>query len=45
MNFNDKCYKIVKKIPKGKVISYKQIAEQLNCKSYRAIENFKKIKF
>ena len=39
MNFNDKCYKILKKVPIGKVVSYKQIARQLNSKAYRAVGN------
>lgn len=39
MKFNEKCYKILKKVPKGKVVSYKQIAEKLGCKAYRAVGN------
>jgi len=39
MNFNEKCYNVVKRVPKGKVISYKQIAEELGCKAYRAVGN------
>ena len=35
--FNEKVYEIVKKIPKGKVMTYKQIAYKLNSKAYRAI--------
>jgi len=38
-SFNEKCYKILKKVPRGKVVTYKQIAEQLNCKAYRAVGN------
>ncbi len=37
MNFRQKVYKIVEKIPKGKVMTYKQVAEKLNSKSYRAV--------
>lgn len=37
MKFNEKCYDICKKVPKGKVISYKQIVDKLKCKAYRAV--------
>jgi len=37
MKFREKVYKIVEKIPKGKVMTYKQVAEKLNSKSYRAV--------
>ena len=39
MNFNEKCYKILKIIPKGKVTTYKSIARKLNTKAYRAVGN------
>lgn len=39
MSFSDKCYKILKTIPKGKVTTYKAIAEALNSKAYRAVGN------
>ncbi|MBW2963399.1 MGMT family protein [Candidatus Woesearchaeota archaeon] len=39
MNFNQKVYKITKKIPKGKVATYKQIAKHINSKAYRAVGN------
>ena len=35
----EKVYNIVKTIPKGKVTTYKEIAEQLNTKAYRAVGN------
>lgn len=39
MSFNEKCYAILKTIPKGKVITYKAIAKALNSKGYRAVGN------
>ena len=35
--FNQKCWDLAKKIPKGKVTTYKIIAEKLNTKAYRAV--------
>lgn len=37
MKFAEKVYKVTKKIPKGKVSTYKEIAKALNCKAYRAV--------
>ena len=37
MNFKEKCYQILKKVPKGKVTTYKAIANSLNSKAYRAV--------
>ena len=37
MNFAQKVYLITKKIPKGKVSTYKVIAEKLGTKAYRAV--------
>lgn len=39
MKFAEKVYEITKKIPKGKVSTYKDIAEVLGCKAYRAVGN------
>lgn len=39
MKFSEKVYEVVKKIPKGKVSTYKAVAEALNCKAYRAVGN------
>ena len=36
-NFNEKCYDFLKKVPKGKVTTYKALAEALNSKAYRAV--------
>lgn len=37
MTFASDCYKLLKQIPKGKVTTYKIIAEKLGKKSYRAV--------
>ena len=37
MTFATDCYTLIKKIPKGKVTTYKIIAEKLRKKSYRAV--------
>lgn len=39
MKFAEKVYEITKKIPKGKVSTYKMVAEALGCKAYRAVGN------
>jgi methylated-DNA-[protein]-cysteine S-methyltransferase len=36
-NFQIKVYSLLKKIPKGKVTTYKILAQQLNIKAYQAI--------
>jgi len=38
-SFSQKCYNLLKKIPKGKVTTYKAIANKLNTKAYRAVGN------
>jgi len=37
MKFADKCYSILKKVPEGKVTTYKELANALNTKAYRAV--------
>lgn len=37
MSFNEKVWNLCKKIPRGKVTTYKIIAEQLGTKAYRAV--------
>jgi len=37
MCFPERCYKILRKVPKGKVTTYKAIASALNTKAYRAV--------
>jgi methylated-DNA-[protein]-cysteine S-methyltransferase len=38
-SFNQKCYNLLRQVPKGKVTTYKAIAEALNTKAYRAVGN------
>ncbi len=35
--FQNKVYKLCKKVPKGKVTTYKAIAEKMGTKAYRAV--------
>lgn len=37
MNFNQKVLNLTKKIPKGKITTYKIITKKLNTKAYRAV--------
>ena len=37
MKFTEKCYKLLKKVPKGKVTTYMAVAQALNTKAYRAV--------
>ena len=37
MKFKEKCYSILKKVPKGKVTTYKELANALNTKAYRVV--------
>jgi len=39
VNFNERVYEVVRRIPKGKVTTYKEIGRILNVKAYRAIGN------
>jgi len=39
MKFSKKVYRFTKKIPKGRVSTYQEIARALNCKAYRAVGN------
>ncbi|MBS3108346.1 MGMT family protein [Candidatus Woesearchaeota archaeon] len=39
MGFKERVYLLTKKIPKGRVSTYKTIAQKLNCKAYRAVGN------
>ncbi len=35
--FNEKCYSLLKKVPKGRVTTYKELAHALNTKAYQAV--------
>ena len=37
--FNERCYTLLRQIPKGKVTSYKEIARALGTTAYRAVGN------
>ena len=40
MTFKEKIYRVVKKIPKGKVLTYKEVAKRVGKpKAYRAVGN------
>ncbi len=39
MDFKTKVYSVVSKIPRGKVMTYKQLGRKINSKAYRAIGN------
>lgn len=36
-DFNQRCYELLKLIPKGKVTTYKEMANALNTKAWRAV--------
>ena len=38
-SFNERCYKLLRKVPRGKVTTYKALAEALGTKAYRAVGN------
>lgn len=38
-SFNERCYEILKRVPKGKITTYKEIAKALKSKGYRAVGN------
>lgn len=37
--FNQRCYKALKKVPRGRVTTYKALARALGSKAYRAVGN------
>src|SRR3989338_5379757 len=38
-SFSEKCYSLLRKVPKGKVTTYKILANALGTKAYRAVGN------
>lgn len=38
-SFDEKCYEVLKRVPKGRVTTYKEIALSLGTKGYRAVGN------
>lgn len=39
LTFNERCYALLKQVPKGKVTTYKALAEALGTKAYQAVGN------
>ncbi len=39
MNFNEKVWQLCKKVPRGRVTTYKEIASAMKTKAYRAVGN------
>jgi methylated-DNA-[protein]-cysteine S-methyltransferase len=39
MNFDERVWKVMERIPKGRVTTYSQIAKKLDTKGYRAVGN------
>ncbi|HLD86958.1 MAG TPA: MGMT family protein [Candidatus Nanoarchaeia archaeon] len=37
MGFNERCYALLRKVPKGKVTTYKALANALGTRAYRAV--------
>ncbi|MGV8142341.1 MAG: MGMT family protein [Candidatus Pacearchaeota archaeon] len=37
--FNERCYELLRQVPKGKVTTYKSLAEAMKTKAYRAVGN------
>lgn len=38
-SFNERCYAFLRKVPKGKITTYQEIARALGTKAYRAVGN------
>lgn len=38
-SFNERCYALLRKVPKGKVTTYQELAHALGTKAYRAVGN------
>jgi len=36
-SFNERCYEVLKRVPKGKVTTYREIANALKTKAWRAV--------
>ena len=39
VSFNERCYALLRRVPKGKVTTYKALAEAMGTKAYRAVGN------
>ena len=38
-SFNERCYNLLRKVPKGKVTTYKALSNAMKTKAYRAVGN------
>ena len=38
-SFNDRCYSFLRKVPKGRITTYKEIAKALKTRAYQAVGN------
>lgn len=38
-SFNERCYSVLRKVPRGRVTTYREISHALNSKAYRAVGN------
>ena len=38
-SFNERCYSLLRKVPLGKITTYKALAKAMNSKGYRAVGN------
>ncbi len=38
-SFNERCYALLRNVPKGKVTTYKELARAMKSKGYRAVGN------
>lgn len=38
-SFSQKCYSLLKQVPRGRITTYKELAQALNTKAYRAVGN------
>ena len=37
MSFDEKCYQLLQRVPKGRVTTYKELAEAVGIRAYRAV--------
>jgi methylated-DNA-[protein]-cysteine S-methyltransferase len=38
-SFNERCYELLRNVPKGKITTYKALAKSMGTKAYRAVGN------
>lgn len=37
--FSDECYRLLRRVPKGRITTYKELAQAMGTKAYRAVGN------